>query len=70
MKKNIYTNCKIGAGRETCRYVTCGANGFECEKLTSLKHVLDARGDSMTARGDNCEGTTEPLNTDQLEKLT
>jgi hypothetical protein len=50
--------CRIGQGHACCRYLTVGADGFDCEKRTAIKVVLDARGDSMTARGDNCPGMT------------
>lgn len=50
--------CKIGQGHDCCRYLVVGPGGFECAKLTSMKLTLDARGDSMTARGDNCPGLT------------
>jgi hypothetical protein len=50
--------CRIGQGHACCRYLTVGADGFDCEKHTKLKAVLDARGDSMAARADNCHGMT------------
>lgn len=51
--KNI---CKIGQGKACCRYLTCSADGFECEKLGPAKGILDSRVMYMTAQGDNCEG--------------
>jgi hypothetical protein len=50
--------CKIGQGNECCRYLTCGPQGFQCAKCSSLKYQLDARvmSSTMNARGDNCEG--------------
>ena len=50
--------CKIGQGHACCRYLTMGAGGWSCEKRSSLKAALDARvlAETMTARGDNCEG--------------
>lgn len=48
--------CKIGQGNDCCRYLVAGVAGFQCVKLTSMKSVLDARGTTMTAQGDNCEG--------------
>jgi len=36
-----------------------------CLKLTALRHTLDARGDSMVARGDNCDGL--PLDSDDKD---
>jgi hypothetical protein len=54
------TVCKIGQGSECCRYLTCGAQGFNCEKHTSLAWTIDGRVDQMTAKGDNCGGVYEP----------
>lgn len=51
--------CKIGKGRECCRYLVAGAGGMECAKLQkTLKLQIDrsvAVG-VFTAQGDNCEG--------------
>ena len=48
--------CKIGQGYDTCRYLMMGIT-WQCAKLdSSMKATLDARGDSMNARGDNCPG--------------
>jgi hypothetical protein len=50
--------CRIGQGAACCRYLTVGVHGFECEKHSDLRSLLDARvaqGD-MVAQGDNCEG--------------
>lgn len=52
----VKTICKIGQGALCCRYLTVGRNGFNCEKHTALKNVLDARIEVMVAKGDNCEG--------------
>lgn len=48
--------CKIGRGHDCCRYLVSGPTGFECAKLTPMRKHLNSRGDSMTARADNCEG--------------
>lgn len=50
--------CKIGQGAECCRYLVCGAKGFECVKHTEMRTYLDNRvaTQTMNARGDNCEG--------------
>lgn len=50
--------CKIGQGDECCRYLACGADGFECLKNTSLRRLLDERVEfgTMNAKGDNCLG--------------
>ena len=47
--------CKIGQGADCCRYLSMGAEGFSCEKLSPLGDTIDLR-DDMTAKGDNCEG--------------
>ena len=54
--------CKIGAGKECCRYLACGADGFECLKNTSAAKLLDKRveADTITAQGDNCVGDNMP----------
>lgn len=63
MKRVIERNyvdsvCKIGQGHSCCRYLVCSKDGFECEKFSSLKSLLDKRVEdkTMTARGDNCKG--------------
>lgn len=57
-RSHVDNVCKIGQGHSCCRYLTCSKYGFECEKFSSLKSLLDKRvGDKdMTARGDNCVG--------------
>ena len=52
----LKNTCKIGQGEACCRYITCSQNGFECEKKSALKGVIDSRVLYMTAKGDNCEG--------------
>jgi len=53
--KNV---CKIGAGKECCRYLACGADGFECLKNTPLATVMDNRvkAGKANAQGNNCDG--------------
>ncbi len=58
MNLYIKDTCKIGQGRECCRYLTAGPDGFCCEKLSSMKSHLD-HATHMTARGDNCDGLVE-----------
>lgn len=48
--------CKMGQGKDCCRYLLCSAEGFECGKTGALKGVIDSRVEYMTAQGDNCEG--------------
>lgn len=51
--------CKIGQGKDCCRYLMVGGNGFECGKLTVFKPIIDARVRKMSAKSDNCEGIVE-----------
>ena len=51
--KNV---CKIGQGKDCCRYLTCSSKGFQCEKLGLMKGVLDSKVMYMSAQGDNCNG--------------
>ena len=55
-KEHIVNVCKIGQGKDCCRYLLCGAIGFECGKLGPLKGVLDSKAPYMSAQSDNCEG--------------
>lgn len=50
--------CKIGLGKDCCRYLIMSADGFQCAKFTSLRTVLDFKvwNKQMEAQGDNCEG--------------
>lgn len=54
----VKDTCKIGQGHDCCRYLVCGADGFECQKLGALKGVIDSRVQYMTAQADNCEGVS------------
>lgn len=51
--KNV---CKIGQGKDCCRYILFTSSGFECGKSTSLKETIDEGVDKMIAKGDNCKG--------------
>ena len=57
-REHAFQVCKIGQGKECCRYFMVGAGGFECAKNTKMKKYLDSRvkENSITALGDNCEG--------------
>ena len=70
MNKHVKDICKIGQGRECCRYLIVGGLGFECAKLTKLKTLLDKRvlKDSMTAQGDNCKGYSVKLSIEILNR--
>lgn len=50
--------CRIGQGRQCCRYVSFGAGGWDCEKYKSTGLYIDQRVErgEMNARGDNCGG--------------
>ena len=55
-EEHVKNVCKVGKGAECCRYITMGADGWSCEKLTSLAAVIDKRAATMNAKGDNCAG--------------
>ena len=56
LNEKLRNVCRIGQGHDCCRYLIASGRGLECAKLTPLKTMLDSRGDTMTAQGDNCEG--------------
>lgn len=49
--------CKLGQGKDCCRYLGAAGVGFICLKFTDRAY-LDARvaTNTMTAQGDNCRG--------------
>ena len=55
--KNI---CKIGQGKDCCRYLIFGT-GFECAKLTTVSRIIDVHATlpSYTSKGNNCDGLEE-----------
>jgi hypothetical protein len=55
--KWLKEKCKIGTPK-ACRFITCGADGFSCEKNGMFADTLNARAKNkqMRARGDNCNG--------------
>lgn len=55
---HLHKVCLVGHGAECCKYVLCGAGGFECAKGTPYAAHLDSRKD-MSAKGDNCNGTDD-----------
>lgn len=57
----VQSTCKLGKGEDCCRYLTAGLKGFNCEKFSSLKEILDAKvyNNSMVAKGDNCPGVKD-----------
>lgn len=59
-KDHLHNVCKIGTGGgQCCRYLTMGADGFECGRLSeSMTKLLDERADSgqMNAISKNCNG--------------
>lgn len=55
--------CLIGQHEKCCRYLTCNAQGFDCEKHSAeLREVIDAKvaNGEFTARADNCPGLEKP----------
>jgi len=53
--KNV---CKAGKGKDCCRYLTFGSDGWTCAKTTPMKGIIDSRVDAgmSNAQSDNCEG--------------
>lgn len=56
MTEYLQKVCKIGQGHQTCRYIVAGQDGITCAKLTPMSVTLELRGNTMVARGNNCEG--------------
>lgn len=56
LKKEITISvCGLGKGKNCCKYLAAGINGFECLKLDpKLKEYIDGR--NLNAKGDNCPG--------------
>lgn len=54
----IRNTCKIGQGTECCKYLVCGAKGFECmrDDPENKKVIDNAWNNSKIAQGDNCKG--------------
>ena len=50
--------CRLGAGRECCRYLLNGAGKWVCGKHTDLAAYIDQRvtAGTFNAIGDNCDG--------------
>lgn len=67
----IKTVCKVGQGALCCRYLGVGLNGYQCDKHSPLRVVIDARADYMVSKGDNCPGFDRkiPLNALNTEHL-
>jgi len=40
-RKYINETCRIGQLDKCCRYLTCGSEGFSCEKHSEFKNILD-----------------------------
>jgi hypothetical protein len=57
----VKQTCRPGAGAASCRYLSMGARGWGCEKLTAMKAYLDRRvaSGTFTAQGDNCPGVAQ-----------
>lgn len=71
MNDQVKNVCKIGQGHDCCRYLMMGGLGFECAKGTATAAILDIRvlSESMTARGDNCDGKyNAELNTNESKE--
>lgn len=62
--EHIRSVCKIGQGKNCCRYLVVGGKGFECGKESeTLKIMIDKRVQTMTAQSDNCNGYEKRLKT-------
>lgn len=46
--------CKLGEGETCCAFLACGANGFECVRLSSANWSIFKRleAGTMTAKGE------------------
>jgi hypothetical protein len=60
--------CRIGQEWKCCRYLVVGTQGFQCAKLTSLKHTIDAKVITMSAKSDNCDGMSLVTSVEVLNK--
>jgi len=49
-------SCRLGQGHECCIYLTCGANGFQCEKGTDSK-IERTLNKNLEAGTTNAKGT-------------
>jgi len=61
MNDHIKNVCKIGQGKECCRYLTMGPDGWNCERNNpGMKNAIDKRVESgsFTAQEINCDGKT------------
>lgn len=57
--------CRIGQMAYCCKYLVCGAEGFECMKVNPANKAIVDRSWATTehvAQGDNCEGQKDLLN--------
>lgn len=68
MNDYIRQVCKMGQGKDCCKYLASGVNGLECLKVEpSLKALIDDNWVRTlhVAQGDNCQGK-ENLNFFQI----
>ncbi len=54
-KNHLKSVCKFGGGSSTCRFLVI-AGDFKCTKGSGLHQTIEARAETMTAKGDNCGG--------------
>jgi len=54
----VKTVCKVGGGKDCCRYLIMACTGWSCEKKSPLAHVIDWRVTKGTwkATGSDCPG--------------
>ena len=55
-KEEVKEFCKPGAGPDTCSWLICGKNGFECRCLHRPQTLADRRQKGLLhAKRDGCE---------------
>lgn len=56
--KHVKNVCKIGQGKDCCRYLIASQNGLECARHEPIRHELNERAllGLMVAQGSNCNG--------------
>ena len=67
----VKDTCKLGQRADCCRYLTAGRKGFNCEKFSSLKDVLDKKveANTMVAQGDNNSNEVSDYNIDNNDSF-
>lgn len=60
-KEHLNQVCKLGQGKEVCRYLCFHRGKMACAKGSALQSIIDERSaqGTMSAKGDNCSGPSE-----------